>query len=175
MVFLLAGLLLFAAWERQEKEEGEMSDRYQDLPSMHLMAASDLHYLSPFLTDHGGYFAEMARHSDGKGSISLQPGEGFLPELLADGRGQILGVARYKKMIRMPARAVPVADGEQKMWIDTIFAEQSYLSNVYPGDTRDIGIVFQIKDAWIECFRLGVIPIFQETYMIRNEKISEKG
>ena len=65
-VFLLAGLLLSAAWERKEKEEGEMPVRYQDLPQIHLMVASNLHYLSPCLTDHGEYFTEMIRHSDGK-------------------------------------------------------------------------------------------------------------
>ena len=65
-VFLLAELLLFAAWERKGKEEGEMPVLYQDLPQIHLMVASDLHYLSPSLTDHGGYFTEMVRHSDGK-------------------------------------------------------------------------------------------------------------
>ena len=102
-------------------------------------------------------------------------GKDFCQELLADGRVQILGYTRYKEMIRLSARAMPVADGEQKMWIDTIFAEQPYLSNVYPGDTRDIGIVFQIKDARIEYFHLGVNPIFRETYVIGNEKISEKG
>ncbi len=34
-----AGLLLFAAWERKEKEEGEMPVQYQDLPRIHLMVA----------------------------------------------------------------------------------------------------------------------------------------
>ena len=47
-----------------------------------------------------------------------------------------------------------------------IFEEQPYLSNVYPGDTRNIGIIFQIRDGWIEYFHLGVNPIFRETYVI---------
>ena len=103
-------------------------------------------------------------------------GKAFCKELLADGRVQVLGYTKYKEMIRLSARAVPVQESGQKKWIDTIFAEQPYLSNVYPGDTRNLaGIVFQIKDAEIEYFNLGVNPIFRESYAIGNGHISIKG
>ena len=103
-------------------------------------------------------------------------GKAFCKELLADGRVQVLGYTKYKEMIRLSARAVPVQESGQKKWIDTIFAEQPYLSNVYPGDTRNLaGIVFQIKDAEIEYFNLGVNPIFRESYAIGNGHISLKG
>ena len=103
-------------------------------------------------------------------------GKAFCKELLADGRVQVLGYTKYKEMIRLSARAVPVQESGQKKWIDTIFAEQPYLSNVYPGDTRNLaGIVFQIKDAEIEYFNLGVNPIFRESYVIGNGHISLKG
>ena len=102
-------------------------------------------------------------------------GKEFCKELLTDGRMQILGYTKYKEMIRLSAKAVPVPQEEQKRWIDTIFSEQPYLSNVYPGDTRSIGIVFQIKDAAIEYFHLGVNPIFRESYVIGNGSLSPKG
>lgn len=103
-------------------------------------------------------------------------GKAFCKELLTDGRVQVLGYTKYKEMIRLSAKAVPVRDEEQKKWIDTIFDEQPYLSNVYPGDTRNLaGIVFQIKDAEIEYFNLGVNPIFRESYTIGNGHISFKG
>ena len=35
-------------------------------PQTRLMVASDLHYLSPSLTDHGSCFTELARNGDGK-------------------------------------------------------------------------------------------------------------
>ena len=35
-------------------------------PAAELITATDLHYLSPALTDHGAYFEDMIRHSDGK-------------------------------------------------------------------------------------------------------------
>ena len=102
-------------------------------------------------------------------------GKNFCKELLEDGRVQILGYTKYKEMIRLSAKARPVPEESQKKWIDTIFREQPYLANVYPGDTREIGIVFEIKDARIEYFHLGVHPIFRETYVIGNGTKKEKG
>lgn len=103
-------------------------------------------------------------------------GKDFCKELLADGRVQVLGYTKYKEMIRLSAKAVSVPEADQLKWIDTIFDEQPYLSNVYPGDTRKLaGIVFQITDAEIEYFNLGVNPIFRESYVIGNGIISPKG
>ena len=71
--------------------------------------------------------------------------------------------------------AVPVPQEEQKHWMDVIFDEQPYLSNVYPGNTREIGIVFAIRDAQIEYFNLGVRPIFRESYTIGQGTVTPKG
>lgn len=101
-------------------------------------------------------------------------GKDFCRQLLADGRVQILGYTKYKEMIRLSARAKPAA--EQQKWIDKIFEEQPYLSNVYPGDTRTLaGIVFEIRDGEIEYFNLGVNPIFRESYTIGGGTVTEKG
>lgn len=102
-------------------------------------------------------------------------GKAFCEELLSDGNVQILGYTKYKEMIRLSAKAEKVPDHEQKKWMDIIFEEQPYLSNVYPGNTREIGIVFRIENAEIEYFNLGVNPIFRESYIIGNADITEKG
>lgn len=102
-------------------------------------------------------------------------GKNFCKELLEDGRVQILCYTKYKEMIRMSGKAYAVADEEQEKWKDIIFEEQPYLSNVYPGTTRSIGIIFCIDEAEIEYFNLGVNPIFRETYILGNAKIKEKG
>lgn len=102
-------------------------------------------------------------------------GKDFCRELLADSRVQALGYTRYKEMIRLSGRAVPVPQEEQARWIETIFSEQPYLANVYPGDTRDIGIVFVIRQATIEYFNLGVRPIFRETYSVNGGQAAPKG
>ncbi len=81
----------------------------------------------------------------------------------------------YKEMIRLSGKAYALADEEQEKWRDQIFEEQPYLANVYPGDTRNIGIIFCIDKAEIEYFNLGVNPIFRETYLLGNAEIKEKG
>lgn len=102
-------------------------------------------------------------------------GKDFCRELLADGRVAVLGYTRFKEMIRLSGQAVPVPAPEQKKWRDVIFAEQPYLANVYPGATRDIGIVFCIKNAEVAYFNLGVNPIFRESYALGAGNIAPKG
>lgn len=102
-------------------------------------------------------------------------GKNFCKELQEDGRVQILCYTKYKEMIRLSGRAVPVAEAEQIKWRDKIFEEQPYLSNVYPGDTREIGIIFCVDQGEVEYFNLGVNPIFRETYSLGNGKITQKG
>lgn len=103
-------------------------------------------------------------------------GKAFCEELLTDGRVQVLGYTKYKEMIRLSAKAVPVAESEQEKWIDAIFAEQPYLSNVYPGETRKLaGIVFEIKDGEMEYFNLGVNPIFRESYCLGAGNVTSRG
>jgi len=102
-------------------------------------------------------------------------GKNFCHELLADGHVQIMAYTRFKEMIRVSAIAKPVADDEQERWKDVIFTEQPYLVNVYPDDTRDIGIIFCIRDMEIEYFNLGVRPIFRETYIVGNATVEPKG
>ena len=102
-------------------------------------------------------------------------GKNFCHELLENGKVQILAYTRFKEMIRLSAKAVPAPESEQKEKIDTIFSEQPYLANVYPGDTRKIGIIFEVKHGEMEYFHLGVNPIFRESYSLGAGKISEKG
>lgn len=103
-------------------------------------------------------------------------GKAFCRELINDGRVQVLGYTKYKEMIRLSARAVPVCKQEQSKYIDIIFEDQPYLYNLYPDNTRMLGgIVFKITDAQIEYFNLGVNPIFRETYIIGNVKAMFKG
>lgn len=102
-------------------------------------------------------------------------GKDFCEQLLRDGRVQILGYTKYKEMIRLSAKAMPAPAKRQAEYIDTIFREQPYLANVYPGDTRKIGIVFEIRDAAVEYFNLGTNPIFRENYTLGNGKTTAKG
>lgn len=102
-------------------------------------------------------------------------GKDFCRELLSDGRVQVLGYTKYKEMIRLSAKAEPVPQREAQKWMDLIFSEQPYLANVYPGQTREIGIVFAIRKARIEYFHLGIRPIFRESYSVGDVRTVPKG
>lgn len=102
-------------------------------------------------------------------------GKVFCRELLHDGQVQILAYTRYKEMIRVSAKAVVVPEEEQKKYRELIFQEQPYLANVYPGSTREIGIIFCVRDMQIEYFHLGVHPIFRMQYTIGNGEKKPKG
>lgn len=102
-------------------------------------------------------------------------GKDFCKELLRDGRVQVLGYTMYKEMIRLSGTAKAVPAEEQERWKDVIFQEQPYLANVYPGDTRSIGIIFVIREMSIEYFNLGVNPIFRQVYSVNGGAARPKG
>ena len=96
-------------------------------------------------------------------------GKEFCKQLLRDGRVQVSAYTRFKESIRLTGKAVPVPNDEQIKWRDKIFEEQPYLENVYPNETKNIGIIFVIKGFSIEYFNLGVNPIFREVYEVGAE------
>ena len=102
-------------------------------------------------------------------------GKELTKQLQRDSRIQTLVHTKYNEMIRLSGYAVPVPENRQRECIDKIFEEQPYLANVYPDDTRYGGIIFEVKDADIEYFNLGVHPIFRESYTIGNGTIKPKG
>ena len=102
-------------------------------------------------------------------------GKNFCRELLSNENVQILGYTKYKEMIRVSGKAIPLSDKEQKKYIDIIFSKQPYLYNVYPDNTNEIGIIFVIENMEIEYFNLGVNPIFRECYTTGKAEITEKG
>jgi uncharacterized pyridoxamine 5'-phosphate oxidase family protein/NAD-dependent dihydropyrimidine dehydrogenase PreA subunit len=102
-------------------------------------------------------------------------GKDFCAELLRDGRVQVLGYTRYKEMIRLTGRARPVPEPERARWMDVIFEEQPYLANLYPGSTRSIGVIFEIRSGEVEYFNLGVKPIFRYSFSLGDGTIRPSG
>ena len=102
-------------------------------------------------------------------------GKELTKQLQRDSRIQTLVHTKFNEMIRLSGYAVPVEENRQRECIDKIFEEQPYLANVYPGDTRYVGIIFEVKDADIEYFNLGVNPIFRESYTVGSGTVKQKG
>ena len=102
-------------------------------------------------------------------------GKEMAQQLMRNGRLQTMVHTRFNEMIRMSGVAVPVSAAEQRMWIDAIFDEQPYLANVYPGETRSIGIVFKVTEIVLDYFNLGVRPIERGRYPLGNAPVCQKG
>ena len=102
-------------------------------------------------------------------------GKEMAQQLMRNGRLQTMVHTRFNEMIRMSGVAVPVSAAEQRMWIDAIFDEQPYLANVYPGETRSIGIVFKVTEIVLDYFNLGVKPIERGRYSLDDAPIYQKG
>lgn len=61
IVLLFGAAIIFLIWQQPKKNV-----ICEPFPEVRLLVASDLHYLSPALTDHGAYFTELIADSDGK-------------------------------------------------------------------------------------------------------------
>lgn len=77
------------------------------------------------------------------------------------------------KSVRVTGTAEKLDD--QKKWIDLMFEENSYMNNVYPGQSRYILEPFKITDGEIEFFDLTKKPILRQHFTIGNGKITKKG
>ena len=102
-------------------------------------------------------------------------GKSFARQLKRDGRVQILGYTKYKETIRLSGKAVEVPENEQIKWRNVLYAEQPYLENVYPGETKKIDTMFMLKDYTIEYFRLSTRPITREYFAVGDAEIKKKG
>lgn len=101
-------------------------------------------------------------------------GKPFYHELLREKKVAVLGLSRYKEMIRLNGVPDLLPAEEQNKWLTLLFEENPYMSNVYPGDTRQVLEVFCIQHGEIEYFHLGVRPIVRESYIIGNGASHEK-
>ena len=102
-------------------------------------------------------------------------GKPFARQLLRDGRVQISGYTMYKETIRVSGRAEQVPETEQRKWRDVLYAEQPYLENVYPGETKNIDTMFVIRDYTIEYFCLSTRPITRAYFTVGHAALKPKG
>lgn len=96
-------------------------------------------------------------------------------QLERDGRIQTLVHTRFNEMIRMSGVAAAAPADEQARWIDVIYAEQPYLANVYPGDTRKINVIYKVENIVLDYFNLGVRPIERAVFSLDGAPAPAKG
>ena len=102
-------------------------------------------------------------------------GKEMARQLDRDGRIQTLVHTRFNEMIRMSGVAAAAPADEQARWIDVIYAEQPYLANVYPGDTRKINVIYKVENIVLDYFNLGVRPIERAVFSLDGVPAPAKG
>lgn len=102
-------------------------------------------------------------------------GKEMARQLERDGRIQTLVHTRFNEMIRMSGVAKAAPADEQARWIDAIYAEQPYLANVYPGDTRKINVIYKVENIVLDYFNLGVRPIERAVFSLDGAPAPAKG
>lgn len=102
-------------------------------------------------------------------------GKEMARQLDRDGRIQTLVHTRFNEMIRMSGVAAAAPADEQARWIDVIYAEQPYLANVYPGDTRKINVIYKVENIVLDYFNLGVRPIERAVFSLDGAPAPAKG
>lgn len=102
-------------------------------------------------------------------------GKEMAKQLERDGHLQTMVHTRFNEMIRMSGVAKRLPAEESAKWVNVIFDEQPYLANVYPGDTRNICIVFRVESIVLDYFNLGVRPIERGLYTLEGEIEQSKG
>jgi uncharacterized pyridoxamine 5'-phosphate oxidase family protein/Pyruvate/2-oxoacid:ferredoxin oxidoreductase delta subunit len=102
-------------------------------------------------------------------------GKNVAKEWEQDGHVQLLVHTRFNEMIRVSGKVEREPENEQALWRDKIYDAQSYLTNVYPGNTREINVIYALKDYTIEYFNLGVRPIDRFVYEVGSGKAKPKG
>ena len=102
-------------------------------------------------------------------------GKPFARQLKSDGRVQILGYTKYKETIRLSGVAMELPENEQIKWRNILYAEQPYLENVYPGETKNIDTMFMLRDYTIEYFCLSTRPITREYFSVGHAVRKKKG
>lgn len=104
-------------------------------------------------------------------------GKNFARELdESDGRLEILAYSEERNdTIRLSCIAERVPEDQQRHWIDVQFTEQSYLYNVYPGETNEIGVMYVVRNGEFEWFNLASKPITRECVPFGAGIVHEKG
>lgn len=95
-------------------------------------------------------------------------GKAFYHQLCEGGYVAVSGLNKQFQMFRISGRAQKL--GDQRRWIDEIFARNPSMNDVYPRDSRYILEPFCIRIEQMEWFDLGVSPICRGEISLSTEK-----
>ncbi|WP_455682287.1 pyridoxamine 5'-phosphate oxidase family protein [Thomasclavelia sp.] len=100
-------------------------------------------------------------------------GKHFYQELVSNNKVAITAVNEDYLAIRLNGVVEKVID--QEFWLTKIFNDNRSMSDVYPGNSRNILEVFCIHQGELEVFDLSKIPIERYSYNLQGEEIFNHG
>lgn len=93
-------------------------------------------------------------------------GKAFHADIMREGYTAIVGQTSDYRTCRLRGKVVRVADGDQSVLVDALFALNPGMETIYPGDARYICDVFYIVEGEGEYFDLGQRPIFRKAFRL---------
>ena len=78
-------------------------------------------------------------------------------------------------MVRLTGKAERVPDSEQVEKRNRVYAVYPYLENVYPGETKEIDVIYRLTGYAMEYFTLKTHPITREYFEIGGAEREKKG
>lgn len=78
-------------------------------------------------------------------------------------------------MVRIWGMAERIPDDEQEKYRTEMYRRQPYLENVYPGETKEIDVMYRIPAYTMEYFTLKTHPITRETFEVSGGEQYPKG
>lgn len=100
-------------------------------------------------------------------------GKHFYQELVTNNKVAITAVNENYLAIRLNGVVEKVID--QEFWLTKIFNDNRSMSDVYPGNSRNILEVFCIHQGELEVFDLSKTPIERYSYDLQGEEIFNHG
>ena len=78
-------------------------------------------------------------------------------------------------MVRLTGKVERVPDGEQIEKRNRVYEVYPYLENVYPGETKEIDVIYRLTSYAMEYFTLKTHPITREYFEVGGAEREKKG
>ena len=118
-----------------------------------------------------------ARYFDGTDMYFLTArGKAFARQLEEDPHIAVIGFdEQANDMVRLNGRVCRVPEEEQRSARERMYLVYPYLENVYPGETKEIDVIYCLTDYSVEYFTLKTHPITREYFEVGDEQREQKG
>lgn len=118
-----------------------------------------------------------ARYFDGTTMCFLTArGKAFARQLERNPNIAVIGFdEQANDMVRLSGRACRVPEREQRSAREQMYTIYPYLENVYPGETKEIDVIYCLTNYSVEYFTLRTHPITRAYFVVGDGRQEKKG